>query len=142
MRARGIRRVPVLRIRLLFLVCLHPGLLWRGGSDEMGKMREGGLWNLTDTNAGSGFTLTSSKGPCDIIAGEFSCAVGNTAGVFTVSLPLLLLFKFNHPDSCNMKLTDDIFCRVSMVNWRMVRVMLSMRLLYLSGLCSRKYSRL
>ena len=32
-----------------------------------------------------GFTLTSSKGPCDFIAGAFSCASGNTAGVFTVS---------------------------------------------------------
>jgi ribonuclease T2 len=38
------------------------------------------------TFTGSGFTLTSSKGPCDIIAGAFSCAAGNTAGVFTVSI--------------------------------------------------------
>lgn len=34
---------------------------------------------------GTEFTLTSSKGSCDIIAGAFSCAAGNRAGVFTVS---------------------------------------------------------
>jgi ribonuclease T2 len=37
----------------------------------------------TATTSGDGFTLSSSKGPCDIIAGAFSCANGNTAGIFT-----------------------------------------------------------
>jgi ribonuclease T2 len=38
---------------------------------------------------GDGFTLTTSKGPCDIIAGALSCATGNTAGVFTVIITAL-----------------------------------------------------
>ncbi|KAH6717095.1 ribonuclease Trv [Leptodontidium sp. MPI-SDFR-AT-0119] len=55
-----------------------------------GCLISAGTWYTTGTCAtytaatsGSGFTLTSSKGPCDIIAGAFSCAAGNTAGVFT-----------------------------------------------------------
>ncbi|KAH8807834.1 ribonuclease Trv [Xylogone sp. PMI_703] len=37
----------------------------------------------TATTSGDGFTLKSSKGPCDIINDVFSCAAGNTAGVFS-----------------------------------------------------------
>ncbi|RFU34240.1 hypothetical protein B7463_g2081, partial [Scytalidium lignicola] len=37
----------------------------------------------TATTSGDGFTLRSSKGPCDIINDAISCASGNTAGVFT-----------------------------------------------------------
>lgn len=37
---------------------------------------------------GDGFTLTSSKGPCDIINGAFSCATANSAGIFTVRYSL------------------------------------------------------
>ncbi|KAH7384954.1 ribonuclease T2-like protein [Cadophora sp. MPI-SDFR-AT-0126] len=57
-----------------------------------GCLISAGTWYTTGTCAtytavnaadGSGFTLTSSKGPCDIIAGAFSCAAGNTAGVFS-----------------------------------------------------------
>ncbi|KAH8588132.1 ribonuclease T2-like protein [Bisporella sp. PMI_857] len=60
------------------------------GGINKGCLISAGTWYTTGTCAtytaatsGEGFTLTSSKGPCDIIAGEFSCATGNSAGVFT-----------------------------------------------------------
>jgi len=58
-----------------------------------GCLISAGTWYTTGTCAGytatasgDGFTLTSSKGPCDVIAGVFTCVAGNTAGVFSVSL--------------------------------------------------------
>ncbi|PMD61182.1 ribonuclease M, partial [Hyaloscypha bicolor E] len=62
---------------------------YTGGANK-GCLISAGTWYTTGTCAtytaatsGSGFTLTSSKGPCDIIAGAFSCAAGNTAGIFS-----------------------------------------------------------
>ncbi|KAH7312970.1 ribonuclease-like protein T2 [Rhexocercosporidium sp. MPI-PUGE-AT-0058] len=62
---------------------------YTGGANK-GCLISAGTWYTTGTCAtymaaasGTGFTLTSSKGPCDIIAGAFSCAAGNTAGVFS-----------------------------------------------------------
>ncbi|KAK4050834.1 Ribonuclease T2 precursor (RNase T2) [Microbotryomycetes sp. JL201] len=37
----------------------------------------------TSRASGSGFTLTTSKGPCAIVSGTFTCASGQTATVFT-----------------------------------------------------------
>lgn len=42
----------------------------------------------THFTVGSGFTLKSSKGNCAISNSQLSCASGNTATVFTVSLPM------------------------------------------------------
>ncbi|KAG4438713.1 hypothetical protein IFR05_005793 [Cadophora sp. M221] len=62
---------------------------YTGGANK-GCLISAGTWYTTGTCAtytaatsGTGFTLTSSKGPCDIIAGAFSCAAGNTAGIFS-----------------------------------------------------------
>lgn len=62
---------------------------YTGGANK-GCLISAGTWYTTGTcatytasNVADGFTLTSSKGPCDFIAGAFSCATGNTAGVFT-----------------------------------------------------------
>ncbi|CAG8972130.1 hypothetical protein HYALB_00008135 [Hymenoscyphus albidus] len=63
---------------------------YTGGTNK-GCLISAGTWYTTGTCAGytaaasgDGFTLTSSKGPCAMIANSFSCAVTNTAGeVFT-----------------------------------------------------------
>lgn len=84
MQARGIRRGLVLHTQLLLLVCLPPSTRLLICSR---KSNENRFERLIKLPTGSGFTLTSSKGACDIIAGVFSCATGNTAGVFTVKNP-------------------------------------------------------
>ncbi|CZT43533.1 related to ribonucleases [Rhynchosporium secalis] len=62
------------------------------GGAKKGCLISAGTWYTSGTcatytataaSSGAGFTLTSSKGPCDFLAGTFSCAAGNTAGVFT-----------------------------------------------------------
>jgi ribonuclease T2 len=62
-----------------------------------GCLISAGTWYTTGTCAtytatasGSGFTLTSSKGPCTILSdNSFNCASGNTAAVFTAVNGLL-----------------------------------------------------
>ena len=49
-----------------------------------GKWFVGGTCaTYTATASGEGFTLSSSKGPCAMVGGSFSCAAGQTAGTFT-----------------------------------------------------------
>jgi len=56
----------------------------KGGLISTGKWMVGAtLGSITAASSGSGFTLTSSKGPCAVVSGAFSCASGNNAEVFT-----------------------------------------------------------
>lgn len=71
-RELGIQLVHVQPTLLLLLVCFQ-------------TFRYANLM-INRCQIGDGFTLASSKGPCNINAGIFSCAAGNTAGRFTVSL--------------------------------------------------------
>lgn len=70
----GILLVPV---QLTLLLLLLPVYLPSSCDDAM---------ITNNCQIGDGFTLTSSKGPCNIVAGVFSCAAGNTAGLFAVRI--------------------------------------------------------
>ncbi|KAG5354343.1 Ribonuclease T2-like protein [Yarrowia sp. E02] len=60
-------------------------------SGQPGCLISSGNWYASGTCATytlgesqyGGVTLTSSKGPCDVVNGKFSCASGNNAGQFT-----------------------------------------------------------
>ena len=63
---------------------------------QTGCLISSGVWMVGATCAtytaaasGSGFTLTSSKGPCAVTSGVFGCASGNKAEVFTQAGGLL-----------------------------------------------------
>ncbi|KAF2758254.1 ribonuclease M [Pseudovirgaria hyperparasitica] len=60
------------------------------GGSQKGCIISAGTWyssgtcaTFTATSSGSGFTLSSSKGPCAIQSGTLTCASGTTATVFT-----------------------------------------------------------
>lgn len=60
--------------------------------DKGGCLISAGVWytkgtcaTYTATPSGSGFTLTSSKGACGIVANEFKCGTGVTSTTFTAS---------------------------------------------------------
>ncbi|KAI5777180.1 ribonuclease-like protein T2 [Geopyxis carbonaria] len=63
-----------------------------GASAATGCLISAGTWYVSGTCAtytaaasGSGFTLTSSKGPCGVVGGKFTCASGTSAAVFTLN---------------------------------------------------------
>lgn len=53
-----------------------------------GGVLTAGTWSVqtpatfTITPSGSGFTLTTSKGPCSVVSGQFKCGSGITAAIF------------------------------------------------------------
>jgi ribonuclease T2 len=56
----------------------------KGGLISTGKWMVGSTpATVTASQSGSGFTLTTSKGPCAVVSGAFTCASGNKAEVFT-----------------------------------------------------------